>query len=464
MPIDSFSRRYYRPALIERPSITQFVVLSVLVHILAVTLFGDASGVGRDGRGGASGTTFMATLRPLTASGRPRTQPTKSTASATARLSTPPAISNAAETQSSDPTGAETTLTEPPAVPAPSIMAKPIEPLPVIAVEVETPKGGFVVPNLTIAPIQAPVSTAGQVIVPIPGNDEKQPAPRSDRGFAMFVPTINEPAMAVEPARLPFATPILQAVPTVQSTKSLARFTPPSPSVAEPTVAPMPTATALVESAVLPTVESVPVASEQPARVLPITPLERINIQPATARALDTYVAPATAIVAPTASNESSVAPPAPRPPTVANQTDVTANTISTGGTVENNQRASAAEMPATRNEPNRGAAQPNSLSPGLSSLLPVVPTPRTAAPSSAPKLDLDSLRQRARELSAEGAGRRTLLPFPTVAQEAPKRNIEKIFDKALSRPNCKDEYANLGLAAVVPLVRDAVKGDGCKW
>lgn len=41
---------------------------------------------------------------------------------------------------------------------------------------------------------------------------------------------------------------------------------------------------------------------------------------------------------------------------------------------------------------------------------------------------------------------------------------MEKIFDKALKRPDCKEEYTALGLAAIVPLLRDAVKGDGCKW
>jgi hypothetical protein len=55
-------------------------------------------------------------------------------------------------------------------------------------------------------------------------------------------------------------------------------------------------------------------------------------------------------------------------------------------------------------------------------------------------------------------------MPFPTVAKETPKKDIEKIFDKALKRPDCNDTYADLGLAAVVPLARDAVKDGGCKW
>ena len=41
---------------------------------------------------------------------------------------------------------------------------------------------------------------------------------------------------------------------------------------------------------------------------------------------------------------------------------------------------------------------------------------------------------------------------------------MEKIFDKALKRPDCNEAYSDLGLAAVIPLVRDAVKDGGCKW
>jgi hypothetical protein len=66
--------------------------------------------------------------------------------------------------------------------------------------------------------------------------------------------------------------------------------------------------------------------------------------------------------------------------------------------------------------------------------------------------------------VAKEGGGSRALLPFPTVAKEAQKKDMEKIFDKALKRPDCKEAYADLGLLAVVPLLRDAAKDGGCKW
>jgi hypothetical protein len=81
--------------------------------------------------------------------------------------------------------------------------------------------------------------------------------------------------------------------------------------------------------------------------------------------------------------------------------------------------------------------------------------------------LDLDALRRQARDLSRDGAGnagRSALLPFPALPKEASKREIEKAFDKALKRPDCNEAYRDMGLAAVIPLVRDALRDDGCRW
>jgi len=82
-----------------------------------------------------------------------------------------------------------------------------------------------------------------------------------------------------------------------------------------------------------------------------------------------------------------------------------------------------------------------------------------------APRIDLDQVRRRARELAGESAGPRTLLPFPTVKPpEDTRSKTQQAFDKALKRPDCRDVYAAMGLAAVVPLVLDAVTEKGCKW
>lgn len=89
---------------------------------------------------------------------------------------------------------------------------------------------------------------------------------------------------------------------------------------------------------------------------------------------------------------------------------------------------------------------------------------PSATAPGSAPRIDLDSVRQRAREIAREGMGARTLLPFDVKGKEAIKRKEQQAFDKALKRPDCRDAYAGMGLAAVVPLLWDAVSEKGCKW
>ncbi len=443
---------------------TQFVILSILLHVWVVTLFGDATGEGQGRRGGTSGTTFTALLRPLAADVRQRLHSRTIGTPTVARPALPPAVGSPADAPAFDTAVTDQAPIESLRVPESSAVAQRIAPLPVIAVEVEMPKGEFVVPNMNLVPIQTPISTVGQVIVPIPENDSRQPPPRSEGGFAIFVQTINEPASIVEPARRPFATPALQSLPVLESTKSLQRYTPsPSPLV-EPKAASMPPAGQAVETTTLPIFESPPVEPRSPIAGLPVAPLERISIQPAAARSLDSYIAPAPAASAPTPGNVTAAALPASVSSPAQNQAAAASSDAAVGVINDNTLRPTDSDTGGSRNQPAAGAVRAEGLSPGLSSLLPVVPTPRLPTPPPAPKLDLDSLRQRARELSAEGAGRRTLLPFPTVAQEAPKRNIEKIFDKALSRPNCKDEYANLGLAAVAPLVRDAVKGDGCKW
>ncbi|MBC7625542.1 MAG: hypothetical protein H7232_19465, partial [Aeromicrobium sp.] len=56
----AYPKYVYRPVLLERPSIGRFVLLSVLVHIWVMVLFGDASGGRRDSA--SWGRTFLATL------------------------------------------------------------------------------------------------------------------------------------------------------------------------------------------------------------------------------------------------------------------------------------------------------------------------------------------------------------------------------------------------------------------
>jgi hypothetical protein len=87
------------------------------------------------------------------------------------------------------------------------------------------------------------------------------------------------------------------------------------------------------------------------------------------------------------------------------------------------------------------------------------VPTPASPA-TSAPRLNLQLARPRGGELSQGGAtGVLQLLPRPPELPSKLAKEIEKT-----GKPNCKDAYAGGGLLAVVPLVLDAVRQEGCKW
>lgn len=79
---------------------------------------------------------------------------------------------------------------------------------------------------------------------------------------------------------------------------------------------------------------------------------------------------------------------------------------------------------------------------------------------ASAPRLNLQLARPRGAELSRGSAnGVLQLLPRPPELPNKLAKDIEKT-----GKPNCKEAYAGGGLLAVVPLVLDTVRQDGCKW
>ena len=51
------------------------------------------------------------------------------------------------------------------------------------------------------------------------------------------------------------------------------------------------------------------------------------------------------------------------------------------------------------------------------------------------------------------------LLPRPPERKPKLAEEIEKA-----AKPDCRTEYANAGLLAVIPLTRDALRDKGCKW
>ena len=93
-------------------------------------------------------------------------------------------------------------------------------------------------------------------------------------------------------------------------------------------------------------------------------------------------------------------------------------------------------------------------------------PRPDAAAPvnaPAAPRLDLDAVRQRAREIATEGSGSRGLLPLQIQVPAERKSKLAESLEKAV-KPDCRNAYADMGLLAVPALVAGAVADVGCRW
>jgi hypothetical protein len=81
--------------------------------------------------------------------------------------------------------------------------------------------------------------------------------------------------------------------------------------------------------------------------------------------------------------------------------------------------------------------------------------------PASAPRLNLELVRPRGGELSrSPAAGALRVMPRPP---EPAKSKLAEDVEKA-QKPDCRNAYSNMGLAAAAPLVRDALTGQGCRW
>ncbi len=90
-----------------------------------------------------------------------------------------------------------------------------------------------------------------------------------------------------------------------------------------------------------------------------------------------------------------------------------------------------------------------------------VAPSPE---PGGTPGITAESLRRQAREIAREGSGSRGVLNFvpPPPPQERRDALAEGIAKAA--KPDCRTAYAGMGLLAVVPLVASTVGNGGCRW
>jgi len=436
----------------ERPSLDQFVLLSLLLHALVIVLFGDTSGGGaRRGEklwgaltvtvegllpGSATGLGLKldrgaTLLQPPGAAARPA--PASPGTTRQNREARPPAPAEIA------PPAEEA----PPPAQAPSFEMPPL-----ISKATDKPATEFVVPKPSIDRAFAPATPA-------------PPTEQAPRETPAVPPLAVPPPVIAPPVPEPVAPPMIERAlvapaPIVKPEEVKPReenVAPPAPAPKAELIPPK------IERDVVKPVVSAPepkprevIQQSPPTPVAPVAPPP-----PKPEREIVQQIAPA----ADSKPRELPAAPPI-APPTV-------------------NEPPRRAEAPKIEREvvtpPAPSLAAPPRAPVGTPTGTPnadndifkprggaTTPSTEGRTPGNAPGIDLEAVRRRAREITGGGGGARTMFPFPVAPPPKPKSREQQAFDKALKKNDCRDAYAGLGLAAVVPLVLDAVREDGCRW
>ncbi len=542
-------------SFMERPTLDQFLLLSLLWHVLAIVLLGDTNSVGAklgNRLWGASSFNFSATLNAealLSGSGLrldkriptlgvpsrmgngagnggvkgdaqkkaaysrlengseaapvlefsenatpPAATPTEKNLSPSASESPPASVTPAVPDPQTTPAATAENM---PSAPAPPTQSVTPEALRFIAQDVALPVTTFVVAPPAPPPSES-VAAAMSISIPPPvlraPSQSVAPVTATSASLAATtlpntltaVPTFNvaPPLPALAPTPIPERILVAPKLPKLESAPVEVRLAlPPTPTVATlplPTPPPVPaTVAAAVEQKVdikLEPREAVKPPEVKPPEIKPVfaKPTEiklpdilvpEVKVLPtianrplppvADAPKLTSSPSPAVSPIAEPAANPiaSAVLPSAAPPNTAFSSQPAPDVKALADAKADLKSDAIVSARTALGSDPA-----------GTSGALPTFPPNPNDATRLAPKLDLDALRNRARVITSEGSGPRTLLPFPVAPPVALKKKVEEIFDKALKRADCKDAYANMGLAAVVPLVRDAITDKGCKW
>ena len=437
-PPDNVAVRRISARASPPPSVKQWVWLSILLHILAIVLLGDTTGGGarsNERPGGPLNVTLQGSAERV-ADERLALRVDTRLGSLERRENAPPVAASTPPTVTAkDKAPAEIVS---PSAPT-AAEATPVMPR-VIAKEVDTPVTTFVVPLAPPEAVTPPELPAARLPESLPRLDALV-TPKA------IVPPKIERDVALPTELIPRLAPLVP--PRTERETTLPAEAPPR---LKTFVAPRVEPEALVPPIEIPRLVPLTAAQIEREIVRPAELLPRLP-PPTPAAAIDT--------VTPTA-EVPRLAPPVP--PAAPAATDRVAEPVRTP------PPPSAVSTAA----PTPVLPGPSRVAPGVSGgtgtgddiLAPrgAMAPPSATAPGSAPRIDLDSVRQRAREIAREGMGARTLLPFDVKGKEAIKRKEQQAFDKALKRPDCRDAYAGMGLAAVVPLLWDAVSEKGCKW
>jgi len=424
----------HRPASrrIDEPTLLQFVVLSMLLHIFAIVLFGSTGrgGTSRDEEPADSLDVTLHRAAPEAGAGfRVAPSSPQGTPASRAPLSERERIEAPAQGErASGPSPRSERSAIEPAVPSEAL---PVE-----------PEG---VPRLNPA---APEEVDKPLRPALLARPEAKIEARPQRLEPVAPPPIEQP---VAPFELPS-----RAIPIAPG-ESLQRFAPP----------------AIERDLTRP--------AELPRRALPAapsTPLERLA-PPTAERELAAPIAPL---------EERPLAPGVPTVPLEPVAPPATEHPMAAPAELPSRSRAAAPALPIEAPRP-VPEALPSESAPSVPAGAPPVLAPETApaaprtspartgtperdedifkprreAPGEAPTIDLEAAKKRAvREMAREGAGSPGALPFPLPIPET-KTKEAKAMEKAV-KPDCRTAYAGMGLLAVPALVASAITDEGCRW
>ena len=445
----NLQRRPARPAsrsfAVDQPTLLQFVLLSMLLHVLLIMLFGNPAGGTRGGEQwwGPLDVTLRR-LSPEPGSGF-RLAPGAETSTPGVSLHrlervpepviAPDITQDAAPAQPA-PAQALPRLYHP----APEEVDKPLTTPTVAPAEIERIAPARIerelAPPLELPPRAVPMAPAAPI--------ERVAPPQIERNLA---PPVELPPRAVPAAP---AAPIERVAPR-HIERELAppvelppRAVPTAPAAPIERVAPP-----QIERELAPPVELPPRA----VPAAPAAPIERV----APARIEREFASP---VETPAPRREPAAA--APQLPRAA----PAAEPRSPPGAIISPVERAAPVAPALP-QPQRAAPVPPSRL-GTPDADEEIFKPRRdvgAPPAEAPRIDLDAARKKAaREIVREGSGSRGVFTIPSPPPLEKKSKEAMAMEKAI-KPDCRTAYANMGLLAVPVLVASAIAADGsCRW
>jgi len=422
---------------IEPPTLSQFVLLSMLLHVLVVVLIGNAPGTGARRGDGAWWGPLDVTLRqlvPEVTQGPRAAIGGEERARAPAVLRRPSPEPQPIEERAPEP--ATASPSEPMNVePAPTELA-PVEPLPRLDIERE------IAPPVAIPPREVPVVPAAPIEKIAPRRIERNVAPPVELPPREVPVAPSAPIERLAPPKIE-----REAAPPIELPP---REVPLVPATPIERIAPPP-----IERSVAPPVELPP--REVPA--MPAAPVERIA-----PRSLERELAPpAPAISRPAASptpEREAVPPLRAAPETTVPPAERPAGT----STAPQSAPAATSSRPqaAPAEERLRFGTPPAPPEEEIFRQRRDVVTP-PSEPGGTPHIDREAARERAREIASGRTGSRGVfnLPLPVPPE---KKTKEAIAIEKAARPDCREAYSGMGLLAVPVLVANAITDSGCKW